>query len=414
MTQQNNCAHTFRTRRVLDSKTIVAALLFAGSLCFLTSLSAEVHISCNNAETLFLNQPSEIQYEPAEFRQIFEVNVDEPGLLHLELFPRFTDPSGTRIEGLSADCSTLSSPKLVMAEHTPGRILAKVQEPGRYFISVRTSPLMPEGRCNLRASLAPGVELQLARDTAAHPAGGSTITLLGPGKVEEGSSDGGDLGSGDIFPIWTPLKSSASLVTKIDEYWSDGGDLGSGAESPWRLPRGTKPGRLSLSEPGVLEIALRDMEGTETLVQLAPGDHSFQLRSLQSTVRLYSPCNSQAIDDHADTFSCATEIDWGDPMPGRIVDASSSDHDVFYFTLSTSTEVTLETFGMLDTQGHLFDEHGGLIATSDDEGEVTNIRLTETLGPGRYYLSVSTSEGSVGSYSLLGTTFSSRVASPFD
>ena len=112
------------------------------------------------------------------------------------------------------------------------------------------------------------------------------------------------------------------------------------------------------------------------------------------------------VDDHSDTFSCATPAKPGDELAGEIGGKGwEIDRDVFALVLDGSDSgdlwrVELATTGETDTFGGLYDRHGQRLAMADDGGVGANFRIVKTLSPGLFFVRVEGSGRAKGPYSL--------------
>ncbi len=121
--------------------------------------------------------------------------------------------------------------------------------------------------------------------------------------------------------------------------------------------------------------------------------------------KLRELCRTIEIDDHADTFLCATRLIPGREVAGEIGNSQGDDVDLFFLTLEGSPEETLwtlavETTGDGDTLGGLYDRHGHRLAADDDGGHAGNFRMVKALAPGMYFVRVEGRYGSEAPYAL--------------
>ncbi len=126
-------------------------------------------------------------------------------------------------------------------------------------------------------------------------------------------------------------------------------------------------------------------------------------RSLHS--KLDELCRRGEVDDHGDSFTCATLLSPGQDMVGEIRNGWGDDGDVFLFTLGSSHGTKLwtlkiETTGDLDTFGGLYDRSGQRLEKGDGGGGGDNFRIVRTLGPGTYFVRVEGRDGAEGLYAL--------------
>lgn len=107
-------------------------------------------------------------------------------------------------------------------------------------------------------------------------------------------------------------------------------------------------------------------------------------------------CHLGAVDDHGQSFLCATPVavDGGDD--GEIDSGTTSDIDMFTFTLGSAATVTLASSGSTDVDGSLFDVNGTLIDSDEDSGTGDNFQIVHYLAAGKYYLRLEGADGAYG------------------
>lgn len=103
-------------------------------------------------------------------------------------------------------------------------------------------------------------------------------------------------------------------------------------------------------------------------------------------------------DDHGNSRSGATAISVNATVEGKL--ESPDDVDYFTFTIENDGSVVIESLGLTDTIGTLYDSDGRELQTDDDGGSAYNFSLSMELTAGTYYVSVVGYEGEVGDYSL--------------
>ena len=168
--------------------------------------------------------------------------------------------------------------------------------------------------------------------------------------------------TGNLDTLGGLYDSNINLIASNDDTTTSGGVI---VETNFRIPR--------TLVPGVYYVGVESAYGTTT------GDYTLHARS----------------DDHGDYFSVATSLSLGVSVSGRII--PGFDRDVFKLDLSGAsgnTHVSVYTTGNLDTQGWLYDSNdtSTWITHNDDttrsDRVETNFRITWTLEPRVYYLSV--------------------------
>ncbi len=118
--------------------------------------------------------------------------------------------------------------------------------------------------------------------------------------------------------------------------------------------------------------------------------------------RLDELCRSGEVDDHGDSFPCATFLAPGRAVAGEIGNGWGDDQDVFVVVLGGSPETELRTLeieaaGDVDVVGGLYDRAGQRLATGVGDG---GFRIVRTVRPGTYYVRVGGGEGAEGFYAL--------------
>ena len=126
-------------------------------------------------------------------------------------------------------------------------------------------------------------------------------------------------------------------------------------------------------------------------------------RSLQS--QLHELCRRGEVDDHGDSFTCATLLSPGRDTEGEIRNGWGDDDDVFMFVLGDSRGTKLwaleiETTGDVDTVARLYDRFGTRLETGNGGGRGGNFRIARTLGPGVYFVRIGGRDGAEGVYGL--------------
>jgi hypothetical protein len=90
-------------------------------------------------------------------------------------------------------------------------------------------------------------------------------------------------------------------------------------------------------------------------------------------------------DDYGNTLATAKLVTIPSSLVGKL---DAGDLDVFKFTLTATTTVTLRTTGAIDTYGTLFASNGSVITEADDAADL-NFSIRRKLNAGTYYLEVS-------------------------
>jgi hypothetical protein len=192
--------------------------------------------------------------------------------------------------------------------------------------------------------------------------------------------------------------------------------------------------KLTTSLPGVFTISGSGVKSQNSLYSVAAsGTHpridtiklGTGVRSLQAVVRAGNHCIQVAppsgstgnftvsvtftdvchlgdLDDHGDSFLCASLITvGGGSASGQITYSSSTaDGDMFAFDLSSSATVTIESMGSTDVTATLYDSNGDVLDSDDNGGSSPNFKIIEALSAGRYYVRVEGVSTAAGSYSV--------------
>ncbi len=116
-------------------------------------------------------------------------------------------------------------------------------------------------------------------------------------------------------------------------------------------------------------------------------------------------CRLGEVDDHGDSFPCATFLSAGQALAGEIYNGWGDDADLFHFVLGDPGgadlwTVEIETGGGVDTAGRLYDRTGQRLDHADGGGRSDNFRIVRTLSPGAYYVRVEGRHGAEGLYAL--------------
>jgi len=154
------------------------------------------------------------------------------------------------------------------------------------------------------------------------------------------------------------------------------------------------------------EILDRPM-GSQLVDKGGESDDEIELEpnGLTLGTELFSPeseqCRSGEVDDHGDTFTCATPLRLGTKVVGEIRNRWGDDGDLFFFTLSEPRTVHLTTTGPTDTFGGLYDRSGHRLAVDDDGGRENHFRIVKTLSSGLYFVRLEGSHSAEGPYTLI-------------
>ena len=160
---------------------------------------------------------------------------------------------------------------------------------------------------------------------------------------------------------------------------------------------------LAYCDPLVHLPTKEDEEEIE--VEADPQTHSISERGRTLHSRLAALCQRGPIDDHGDSFTCATFLNAGRAVSGQIGNGWGDDSDVFTFVLGARREtdlwtVEIEAGGEIETFGILYDQHGHRLAKADGGESGGGFRIVDTLRPGTYFVRVEGGYGAKGTYSL--------------
>jgi Bacterial pre-peptidase C-terminal domain len=126
------------------------------------------------------------------------------------------------------------------------------------------------------------------------------------------------------------------------------------------------------------------------------GDHCVQVTPPPGATGTYAVtasftdvCHLGDVDDHGDSFLCATSVNVEDTASGEISPASTaSDYDMFTFELTSAATVAVESTGSTDVAGELYDADGVLLESDDNGGTSPNFMIIRSLEAGRYYVQI--------------------------
>lgn len=123
-------------------------------------------------------------------------------------------------------------------------------------------------------------------------------------------------------------------------------------------------------------------------IQVAPGTTGSAQIEIEAT--FIDACHLGATDDYGNSFLCAAAfvVDALAVNAEISVPGATSDYDMFTFTLTSATTVTIETTGSTDVAGSLYNNDGVLLESNDNGGNSPNFRIVRSLNPGQYYVRV--------------------------
>lgn len=139
------------------------------------------------------------------------------------------------------------------------------------------------------------------------------------------------------------------------------------------------------------------------------GDHCVQIAppagatgDFTVEVAFTDACHLGDLDDHGDSFLCATALTLGGgSVSGQITSSGGTDDaDVFTFALTATTTVAIASSGSTDVKATLHGADGTVIATDDNSGSSPNFAITESLAAGSYYVRIEGAGSATGSYGV--------------
>lgn len=114
-------------------------------------------------------------------------------------------------------------------------------------------------------------------------------------------------------------------------------------------------------------------------------------------------CRLDIVDDHEDTFACATPLGVGDAVEGAIggrrVEDWHGDVDTFSFSLDRLTTLEVSATGSAVADALIYDRHGQLLGHRASDGHLP-VRRVKTLSAGRYFVRLVGDGISEGAYAL--------------
>lgn len=135
-------------------------------------------------------------------------------------------------------------------------------------------------------------------------------------------------------------------------------------------------------------------------IQVAPPGGS--TGNFTVSVTFTDVCHLGDLDDHGDSFLCASSLTvGGSSASGQITYSSTTaDGDMFSFDLSSSATVTIASTDSTDVTATLYDADGDILDSDDNGGSSPNFQIVESLAAGRYYVRVEGAGTATGSYSV--------------
>ncbi len=340
---------------------------------FLTTSSASAfEPTCINTTSMPLNTSFRSDEQIPGSSRFFELEVPAAGLVTLDVATPLTDEIEAKLGFFGRGCSEPSpfSNELDVIEQAPSRLAWIADAPGTYVFAVAAQdPRNPLGRYKLTAGFVAVEALDRQSFDRRREKDGEDDDEL---ELEPDLKDGED---DDELELEPDLK-AASRFEKDGE---DDDEL----ELEPDLKDGEDDDELEL-EPDAKTV----LPGDLWFLDNAPLSPAWHL------------CRQLEIDDHGDTFACATRLQPGSEVTGEISNAWGDDQDLFRFALTETRTVGIAVAGPADTFLSLHDRHGHLLAADDDGGRHASSRIVKTLSAGLYFVRVEGSHAAEGPYSL--------------
>ncbi len=329
------------------TQVICSALLFG----ILAGMPASAAVTfdgagdlCATAVPVDVNSSLRIFASEAAMRT-FQIEVPFPGMLTLDVAVQGFAPAEAQLGYLGWACGGPAAEEdaFRVIRQSATSLVVAVRVPGSYLVGVAAQdPLLPLGEFKLRT-------------------GFLSETIDGDLKDEDEGEDEPDPNPQPFYS--DPCQGfAAGIVLKDEDEGEDEPDPNPQPSAVYDLPHLTPP-------------ALRfELDGA---------------------------CRLGEIDDHGDTFTCATPVCLNQGVGGEIWNGWGDDHDLFMFFLSKQQTVAVETTGSSDTFGGLYDRYGHRLGRADGGGRADNFRIVKTLSPGTYFVRVEGRDGAEGPYTLL-------------
>ena len=249
---------------------------------------------------------------------------------------------------------------------------------------------------------------------------GGTITTRG-----SGANAALEIGTAEISDAWVH-KVNAPATARVDDHGDDlssatrvglpsetTGVIGPGNDTDWfRFEVSTSTEVVAETNGDLVDTVgtLYDADGSVLTANddsstlnfriqrtLDAGTYYVVVRSFGRTTGSYALHLVEAVD-HGDSLASATRVALPSETDGAI--DPGDDVDRFQFDVPARGEVTVETTGILDTVGTLYDANGNRLAFDDDSGADWNFHIQRTLDAGSYFVQVASFASRTGSYVL--------------
>lgn len=178
---------------------------------------------------------------------------------------------------------------------------------------------------------------------------------------------------------------------------------GTGDDSQGALYDDSASGPAPLVDSALIGTNLRQMQ-----VIIPAGDHCIAVTPSSGAsgdvlveASFTDICHLEGMDDHGDSFLCATELTIDEGTEGEIENSeTANDVDMFSFELSSADTVAITSTGSTDVIANLYDAEGTLIDTDDNSGPSSNFEIVQSLDAGKYYVQVSGVSSAEGAYEV--------------
>jgi hypothetical protein len=183
---------------------------------------------------------------------------------------------------------------------------------------------------------------------------------------------------GEVIKVHTDLPGVLTISATGDE--SQGSLYTEGSSSPHPLVDSATIG----TSQGMITAVV---DAGNHCIQLAPGEGASG--DIEVEAAFQDVCHLGDVDDHGDSFLCATQITvGGSSASGEITSDTVEDSDVFTFFLESSATVTIASSGGEQVGGNLYSATGTPIDSDNTGWSGSNFEIVHALSPGRYYVRV--------------------------
>ncbi len=265
--------------------------------------------------------------------------------------------------------------------------IVSVLDPGTYFVRVRGNTTATTGSyvLNLSSRAVPQPEIRITGknleivtgDVTPSTTDGTAFGAVTVGGYADHVFTIRNLGNSELRLTGSPAVVLSGATTQFRVTTQPATTIAAGASTTF-----TVRFQPTASGTSTATLAIANTDSNES-------NYTFALSGSLSVPR----------DDHGDTMATATSVSFPSSRAGVL--GTTSDIDLFKFTLTATTTVNISTTGTTDTWGQLHSSTGAVIAFDDDSAGAPNFRITRTLAAGTYYVLVTGFGGTVtGAYNL--------------